>query len=201
MAIYGIEASGNSLDVLKWPSRKEAQRAGNNWLLIETEQELAGSSVSTKTLAELWNKHNPTESLKRFADRELGAKKVFPLLEKHAITPKEFSKAQETASQQEEEEDNDMAKTATKKTVAKKAPAAKKAVAGGGARRGATSKYAGKKLHATGKENTRRVGTHGHKSMGIILANKGITFEDYVKKGGRPNDLEWDVGKGNVEVK
>lgn len=69
-----------------------------------------------------------------------------------------------------------------------------------GAGRGRVSQFSSMLLKATVKTNTRREGTHGHKSLGIILAagDKGISYEDYISKGGRLNDLNWDINKDNV---
>lgn len=51
-----------------------------------------------------------------------------------------------------------------------------------------------------GGRNPRREGTHGWKSMKIILDSPGITTAEYFRQGGRPNDLKWDIEHGNVEV-
>ena len=51
------------------------------------------------------------------------------------------------------------------------------------------------------KENPRRTGTEGYKSMAVILKNKGITVEEFLEK--RPNrsrDLRWDIEAGNVKL-
>lgn len=95
-------------------------------------------------------------------------------------------------------------KTAAKKQPAKKAQAkkatskpAKKAESNG--QRGRTSQYAGKKIFKVSKENPRREGTHGHKSFSVI--KDGMTYEQYIQKGGRQIDLDWDVKKGNIKVK
>lgn len=71
-----------------------------------------------------------------------------------------------------------------------------------GEKRGRVSQYSGMLLKATVETNTRREGSHGHKSLGIIMAagKDGILYEDYIKKGGRLNDLVWDVNKDNVEA-
>ena len=58
----------------------------------------------------------------------------------------------------------------------------------------------GKTIRAIVERNTRRAETHGFKSLGIILANPGISVEEFVKKGGRLVDLRWDVNKGNVKL-
>lgn len=62
----------------------------------------------------------------------------------------------------------------------------------------AADAYAGKKIHLVGDKDTnpRREGTHGHKSLQIIVKNPGITYEEYLKKGGRRVDL-----KGSLEMK
>lgn len=84
------------------------------------------------------------------------------------------------------------------------APAADKAAKpkAEGEKRGRVSQYSGMLLKATVEANTRREGSHGHKSLGIIMAagKDGILYEDYIKKGGRLNDLVWDVNKDNVEA-
>ena len=50
------------------------------------------------------------------------------------------------------------------------------------------------------KDNPRKVNTFGWHSMQIILDNPdGISYESFIKKGGRAKDLTWDVKKGHVE--
>lgn len=90
-----------------------------------------------------------------------------------------------------------MATKQTKKAPKKAAKkSAKKAAAEG--KRGRTSQFAGKKITKVSKENPRREGTHGHKSFSLITS--GMTYESYIEKGGRRNDLEFDVKKGYVKV-
>lgn len=78
------------------------------------------------------------------------------------------------------------------------APKAPKAEGEGG--RGRKSQYSGMRLKATVETNVRREGTHGFKSLGILIAagKEGILYEDYLKKGGRLNDLVWDINKDHV---
>lgn len=66
--------------------------------------------------------------------------------------------------------------------------------------RGRKSEWAGKTLTALCSDNPRRAGTHGHKSLGIILASPGITAEDFLAEGGRLNDLRWDHSAGRVKA-
>lgn len=51
-------------------------------------------------------------------------------------------------------------------------------------------------------ENPRRPETHGHTSYEIVkkAGKDGISYEDYIKKGGRPNDLAWDLERGWAKV-
>lgn len=97
----------------------------------------------------------------------------------------------------------------TKKTPAKKAAPVKKAVAKKATKkapkaesnglRGRTCQHAGKKIFKVAKENPRREGTNGYNSFKVI--KDGMTYEQYIAKGGRLVDLNWDIEKGYVKVK
>jgi hypothetical protein len=51
------------------------------------------------------------------------------------------------------------------------------------------------------KENPRREGSHGFKSMQVILkARKPLTVEEFEEKGGRLRDLHWDINFGHVKL-
>lgn len=63
------------------------------------------------------------------------------------------------------------------------------------------NKYAGAKLQATVKTNPRKEGSFGYHSMKIIMDNPNILYEDYIAKGGRLQDLKWDLERGWVELK
>lgn len=49
-------------------------------------------------------------------------------------------------------------------------------------------------------QNPRRNGSHGYRSLQIIIDSPGITTGDYLVKGGRLNDLRWDIAHGNVKM-
>lgn len=49
-------------------------------------------------------------------------------------------------------------------------------------------------------QNPRRKTSAGFKSLQIIIDSPGISAEDYVSKGGRLNDLRWDIAHGNVKA-
>lgn len=69
---------------------------------------------------------------------------------------------------------------------------------GEGAPKAGRSKYAGQRIFATAETNPRREGTWGWRSMNIILANPGITYEDFIAAGGRRQDLAWDADREHV---
>lgn len=64
--------------------------------------------------------------------------------------------------------------------------------------RGRKSELLGKSLTCTSDGNQRREGSHGHKSLQIVIDNPGITTEAFIEAGGRLVDLKWDIDKGNV---
>lgn len=73
-------------------------------------------------------------------------------------------------------------------------------------KRGRGKSLSGLILWATDKcieGNPRREGSWGQKSLQIILNNPGLTLEEFLIRGGRTNDLRWDIQHGNVisEVK
>lgn len=48
--------------------------------------------------------------------------------------------------------------------------------------------------------NPRREGSFGHNAMQLVIdaGEAGISYKDYLKGGGRPNDLGWDLNKGYI---
>jgi hypothetical protein len=68
----------------------------------------------------------------------------------------------------------------------------------------AKSMFSGKKLfpsRSAKQVNPRRPESHGFRSLEIIRANPGITYEDFIRAGGRRVDLAWDLRHGNAEAK
>lgn len=58
---------------------------------------------------------------------------------------------------------------------------------------------AGKHIFRLVEANPRKEGSWGWKSFNLAVT--GISYEDYIKAGGRPQDLAWDVDHKFVEVK
>ena len=91
--------------------------------------------------------------------------------------------------------------------AAKEAAAAAKKAEGGASGRGRVSALSGMILkhkivkNAEGEiKNPRKAGSHGWKSLGIIIdaGDAGISTEGYLAAGGRMNDLHWEIDHGNV---
>jgi hypothetical protein len=113
-------------------------------------------------------------------------------------------------------EDGGETKAAPKKLAAKeaskaptkKAPASPKAEANGAegeeaGRRGRKSVLLGKRLVAKVAENPRRQGSHGFRSIQLILdaGPKGIATESFIELGGRLKDAQWDIAHNYVEAR
>lgn len=65
-----------------------------------------------------------------------------------------------------------------------------------------TGKFAGKTIYPKCRNNPRRVGSKGWHSYEIILGRTdGVPYEEYVAKGGRARDLQWDIDRKWAEVR
>jgi hypothetical protein len=88
-----------------------------------------------------------------------------------------------------------------KKTT--KAPARKPA-AKADTTKSSKSMFSGKKLfpsRSAKQANPRRPESYGFRSLEVIRANPGITYEDFIRAGGRRVDLAWDLRHGNTEAR
>jgi hypothetical protein len=81
--------------------------------------------------------------------------------------------------------------------AAKEAKAKEKAERG---KPGRASNFGGMFLYPKVEANPRRAGSFGAISLGIIISNPGISFDDFIKKGGRAKDLAWDIKAGHARV-
>lgn len=48
--------------------------------------------------------------------------------------------------------------------------------------------------------NPRKQGTHGYRSFQVLLEGGEMTIAEYLRRGGRRNDLAWDVQHGWAEL-
>lgn len=67
---------------------------------------------------------------------------------------------------------------------------------------GKKSKFEGGIIKSNMNANPRREGTWGYKSFELIMAagDEGISYEEFLAKGGRNKDLAWDWNHGFVSV-
>jgi hypothetical protein len=89
------------------------------------------------------------------------------------------------------------AKRIAKKVASRKPAVAKQAIS-------ATSRFAASKLYpskAVAKANPRREGSHGFKSLAIIITKPGITYAAFLAAGGRNKDLRYDIAQKHAEAR
>jgi hypothetical protein len=78
-----------------------------------------------------------------------------------------------------------------------KSPKPSPAAAAGGS---SSSKFSGdERIYRIVKKNPRKEGTHGWNSFNLI--KDGMTVSDYLSKGGRKNDLAWDLDHKFIELR
>ena len=196
MKAFAIDMTGRNFGAIRsFPSKSIATQQGNGSIVFTTEEELANLPMSMSQVVEFYNYHNPSQPVKKFSDKATAAKRLFNLAQ---------AKAQDVVLLREiKPEVKETVRQTMEKVQAEKAQKVAKAPASSDAKRGRKSNFAGKKLYpAEGiKENPRREGSHGHKSMEIIMKHNGITYDDFVAAGGRPQDLAWDIAHNNVVLK
>jgi hypothetical protein len=184
-AAYVIAADGS---VIGWTKTSDARTAAGEGEYVVTASGDGLSSVPMAQLVAAYNRADATKQVKNFRDRATAERKVLPVIE---------YLAQENITM--------AAKKATRKTGAAKKGSARKTTTSAaktprkraeGA--GRTSAFSGKRITRQTKDNPRREGTFGFKSFALI--KDGMTYEDYIAKGGRRKDLDWDVKHGFVKV-
>lgn len=169
------------------------------------------SRLKPDTLIKVHNAIRPEKPITKITNRAALEKQLYPAaLEVLAGTPlpgggkvvKGKTPADTTTTSTEDttmaaDKKSAAKKSASKKTAAKKG-AAKKESTG---RRGRASQFSGKTITKV-KDSTRQEGSLCHASWVIIeRAKNGISYEDFIAKGGRRKDLAWELAHGNVKVK
>ena len=190
---------------------------GQDAITVEKPEDLA--PVSTKQLVDLHNKLVPSAPVKKFKDRVTANDRLFKLLGSAAGKPEGASSdddpwnmanapespekgkgatATDTSPDAEDTstKEDTVAATATKKRGAKKGA---KGPATKGAKRGRAPGYTGARLTRVGEENPCRTGGLRAQSWDLIPKG-GISFEKYIEKGGRTQELAFNVRQGRVKV-
>lgn len=188
MKTFSAHFTGKDFGSIKsFPSRSAAIVAGNSSQLFSDEGDLERSMLTISQMVSFYNFHNSGSPVKSFRDKKTAATRIYNLALAKAV-PVEIAPVEQPT-----------VKETMEKIKKEKAPAKAEA----SAKRGRKSEFDGKKIYPADGivENPRREGTKGGLGMDIVLANPGITYEDYLSKGARRQDLAWDLNKGFVIVK
>ena len=139
--------------------------------------------------------------VKKFSDRATGLKRLTAMREKLAqAAPSSTPETQLTSETETAAFTTTVDPILDTQAPATEQPAAVPAAVPT-AKRGRSNKCSGMSLRPTATcayGNPRREGSCGHKSLQIIIDNPGILVEDFIRLGGRSNDLRWDLGHGNA---
>lgn len=167
------------------------------------------SRLKPEAIVKLYNAVRPEKPITKLTNRAAIEKQLYPdALELLAGTPLPGGgkvtkgQTQDVPATSTTTEDTAMpaAKKGAKKVASKKT-AAKKTSANGTGRRGRASQFSGKTI-TKAKDSTRTPGSLGHASWVLIeKAKNGITYEDFLAKGGRRKDLAWEQRAGTVKIK
>lgn len=161
--------------VAAYPDAQTRLNAGNGAIPFDNEAQLNESPLTLPQLVELHNALAPNAQVGGFGDRAAAVKLTFALAEKTKVGAS-----------------TDMG-NGKKPAAPKKAKGDKPA-----GRAPGTGTYNGHKLRAVPKENPRREGSHGHASFQVVLDNPGITYEKFIEKGGKPQNLRKDISMGRI---
>jgi len=167
------------------------------------------NTLSTNQILEIYNEaagRLGKQEVNKFSDKESAVRRTKKILEEADSVGlideiADENKGIEMNTQHHIEEnaatEAETAETAVKPEKVKKAKKVKVEKVG---KAGRASKNSGKHIYAIKENNPRKAGTHGWHSMQIIYATPGITYEAFLKAGGRNVDLIWDIEHSNVTV-
>lgn len=163
----------------------------SNHVVISTP--IDGNAFSLAELGEIYNVISKKGYVTRFRDLETGRKRLLEAVRLAAGEVPEDTNGGE-ATNEASKENSDV--PTTKKT--KKAKSHAKTKKPAGAKKPRASGDAEKKINIIVKENPRRAGSAGFKSYALMT--QGMKVSTYLEKGGRMQDLRWDVAAGNVKL-
>jgi hypothetical protein len=174
-------------------SESEARNLGNGTIIFNSPEQLAKNPNTTgQVLVRAYNEMSPVQTQK-FADKVSGAKRLFRLAQSSAPQNDFYKKFPA---------DEKLAANADKNMELYK----EKVLSDNEKPKG--GKFTGMVIKCLVNENPRTKKTgHGFNSMQILIDNIKLSgsaaimsFEDYIAKGGRARDLQWDLDKGHVSV-
>ena len=174
-------------------SEKEAKNLGNGSIIFRSAEQLAKDPNTTgQVLVRAFNEMSPVQTQK-FADKFSGAKRLFKLAQSSAPQNDFYEKFPDKEMLAANADEN-------MELYKEKVLSDNEKPKGG--------RFTGKVIKCLVNENPRTKKTgHGFNSMQILIDNIKLSgsaaimsFEDYIEKGGRARDLQWDLDKGHVSV-
>ena len=187
MAIYKLflkKYSKNQLSTVScFDTITQAKEDSKSGILIRNINDLIDnySTITSEDMVDLYNSYTDSTKVKRvrrFAARRTGAERLMNLFEQ--LRTKGIIRKLDPEP--------------TKKPKSKRS-------LNGEETRGRKSFFKGRKLTTDLIVNPRRRESHGFNSLDIVIKNKGLTYEDFISKGGRRQDLAWDLAKGRIRFK
>lgn len=150
---------------------------------------------SMHELTELYKALSGGDGPSRFRDMVKGASRVWAVIQGTWAQMNQAEDAEQTTEGTETEQEDGVKKTAKKATRgrAKTSPAVKR---GAGSRSRIDRDM---KIHKLVSENPRKKGTEGYKSWDIMT--NGMKVGTFLEKGGRIQDLKWDLERKRVELR
>lgn len=167
-------------------------------------RDIDATKADTKDLLAWYNENSGSKPIKKFSDEVTARARVAEL--KQALTElaggasKPTKESKKAAAKEAKAPKASAATKKAEKAAGKPAKGTKKEEASEEeAGRGRNSAFTGKRIYRSSKENPRRPESFGWHSYNCIT--DGMTYEEYVKAGGRNVDLRYDLQKGFVKLK
>lgn len=174
--------------IVRAANAKEIYRKGNSFIFVAGHEDLTNSRFTGGDLVEI---HNlvAEKKVSKFQDRNTAVRRTWAAIQS-AYPPINEHETEVNAEQNEEQVNTEEVNDAAPPSTAKRG------------RKAGTGKFAGKRIYALKGNNPRRFGTKGFASYELIVGKpEGVDYDVYIKAGGRPQDLNWDINHKWAEVR
>lgn len=158
---------------------------------LKMSRDIDTKKADVKDLVAWYNENSGSKPIKKFESEEKARARCGEL----------YTALRELESGTSKGADKAPKKGAKPTKGAKLAKAAKERTEASG-KRGRASAHSGKFIQRNTEKsaNPRREGSHGFNSFEIIPVKGRISYEDYMAKGGRTNDLAYDIAHEFVTI-
>tara|TARA_R110000803_G_scaffold119597_5_gene187902 strand:+ start:844 stop:1395 length:552 start_codon:yes stop_codon:yes gene_type:complete len=164
--------------IIAFTSSSQARLDANSGIVVKDEKDFFENYIfKSEDFLSLYNALSRSSKVERFTDRKTAVKRTWDLFVKLAIN-KDIEIIRDI---------NNSNSSKSSKSLST---------------RGRKSKHEGKRiiLKDTWDKNPRRRYSHGYNSFEILMKHIEIPYEDYIAKGGRRQDLAWDLHMKRVKV-